>query len=158
MGLCGCSHHTPKAARGVGDFRLGALLPIKLTNSSSRTAARPRFPRVQGAVPTYLLRRSLPRQGDSRAIAGCSSAGIRNRGRLPVGGQPRRGRHRWHASARRRKEMHPEDLMKPDLFSEIVLLGSGGRSLHELHSGVQGSHECFDEDHRRSGEPARTVR
>ncbi len=50
MGLCGCSHHTPKAARGVGDFRLGAPLPIKPTNSSSRTAARPRFPRVQGAV------------------------------------------------------------------------------------------------------------
>jgi hypothetical protein len=23
-------------------------------------------------------------------------------------------------------EMHPEDLMKPDLFSEIVLMGSGG--------------------------------
>jgi hypothetical protein len=22
--------------------------------------------------------------------------------------------------------MHPEDLMKPDLFSEILLLGSGG--------------------------------
>jgi hypothetical protein len=22
--------------------------------------------------------------------------------------------------------MHPEDVMKPDLFSEIVLLGSGG--------------------------------
>jgi hypothetical protein len=22
--------------------------------------------------------------------------------------------------------MHPEDLMKPDLFSEIALLGSGG--------------------------------
>ncbi len=22
--------------------------------------------------------------------------------------------------------MHPEDLMKPDLFSEIVLIGSGG--------------------------------
>jgi hypothetical protein len=22
--------------------------------------------------------------------------------------------------------MHPEDLMKPDLFTEIVLLGSGG--------------------------------
>jgi len=22
--------------------------------------------------------------------------------------------------------MHPEDLIKPDLFSEIVLLGSGG--------------------------------
>jgi hypothetical protein len=22
--------------------------------------------------------------------------------------------------------MHPEDLLKPDLFSEIVLLGSGG--------------------------------
>jgi hypothetical protein len=37
-----------KAARGVGDFQLGAPLPIKLTNS--RTAARPRFPRVQGAV------------------------------------------------------------------------------------------------------------
>ena len=50
MGLCGCSHHTPKAARGVGDFRLGAPLPIKITNSSSRTTARPRFPRVQGAV------------------------------------------------------------------------------------------------------------
>jgi hypothetical protein len=30
------------------------------------------------------------------------------------------------SSARRRKEMHPEDLMKPDLFTEIVLLGSGG--------------------------------
>jgi len=26
----------------------------------------------------------------------------------------------------RRNEMHPEDLMKPDLFSEIVLMGSGG--------------------------------
>jgi hypothetical protein len=26
----------------------------------------------------------------------------------------------------RRNEMHPEELMKPDLFSEIVLLGSGG--------------------------------
>jgi hypothetical protein len=25
-----------------------------------------------------------------------------------------------------RNEMHPEDLMKPDLLSEIVLLGSGG--------------------------------
>jgi hypothetical protein len=25
-----------------------------------------------------------------------------------------------------RREMHPEDLMKPDLFSGIVLLGSGG--------------------------------
>jgi hypothetical protein len=30
------------------------------------------------------------------------------------------------ASAGRRNEMHPEDLMKPDLFSEIVLMGSGG--------------------------------
>jgi hypothetical protein len=29
-------------------------------------------------------------------------------------------------SAGRRNEMHPEDLMKPDLFSEIVLIGSGG--------------------------------
>jgi hypothetical protein len=27
---------------------------------------------------------------------------------------------------RRRNEMHPEDLMKPDLLSELVLLGSGG--------------------------------
>jgi hypothetical protein len=26
--------------------------------------------------------------------------------------------------------MHPEDLMKPDLFSEIVLLGSGGADVH----------------------------
>jgi hypothetical protein len=26
----------------------------------------------------------------------------------------------------RANEMHPEELMKPDLFSEIVLLGSGG--------------------------------
>jgi hypothetical protein len=25
-----------------------------------------------------------------------------------------------------RNEMHPEDLMKPDLLSEIVLMGSGG--------------------------------
>jgi len=25
-----------------------------------------------------------------------------------------------------RNEMHPEELMKPDLFSEIVLIGSGG--------------------------------
>jgi hypothetical protein len=30
------------------------------------------------------------------------------------------------ALAGRRNEMHPEDLMKPDLFSEIVLMGSGG--------------------------------
>jgi hypothetical protein len=30
------------------------------------------------------------------------------------------------ASTGRRNEMHPEDLMKPDLFSEIVLMGSGG--------------------------------
>ena len=28
--------------------------------------------------------------------------------------------------------MHPEDLMKPDLFSEIVLLGSGGLILASL--------------------------
>jgi len=28
--------------------------------------------------------------------------------------------------------MHPEDLMKPDLFSEIVLLGSGGLMLISL--------------------------
>ena len=30
------------------------------------------------------------------------------------------------ASAGRRNEMHPEDLMKPDLVSELVLMGSGG--------------------------------
>jgi putative FmdB family regulatory protein len=53
---------------------------------------------------TYLLRRSLLRQGDSQAIAGCS----------------------WHASARRRNEMRSEDLRKPDRSSEIVLPGSGG--------------------------------
>lgn len=29
-------------------------------------------------------------------------------------------------SAEGRQEMHPEDLMKPDLFSEILLLGTGG--------------------------------
>jgi hypothetical protein len=28
--------------------------------------------------------------------------------------------------------MHPEDLMNPDLFSEIVLLGSGGMLLASL--------------------------
>jgi hypothetical protein len=28
--------------------------------------------------------------------------------------------------------MHPEDLMKPDLFSEIVLMGSGGLLLASL--------------------------
>jgi hypothetical protein len=28
-------------------------------------------------------------------------------------------------SARRRNEMHPDELLKPDLFSEILLLGSG---------------------------------
>jgi hypothetical protein len=28
--------------------------------------------------------------------------------------------------------MHPEDLMKPDLFSEIVLLGSGGLAFVSL--------------------------
>jgi hypothetical protein len=28
--------------------------------------------------------------------------------------------------------MHPEDLMKPDLFSELVLLGSGGLMLVSL--------------------------
>jgi hypothetical protein len=42
------------------------------------------------------------------------------------GRAPRQGRPRWHASAGKRNEMHPEDLMKPDLFSELVLLGSGG--------------------------------
>jgi hypothetical protein len=69
MGLCG-SHHTPKAARGVGDFRLGAPQPIKLTNSSSRTAARPRFPRVQGAVVQLgVLEEDLDeRQGVDRAL------------------------------------------------------------------------------------------
>jgi hypothetical protein len=30
------------------------------------------------------------------------------------------------ASAGRRNEMHPEDLLKPDLFSGILLIGSGG--------------------------------
>lgn len=39
---------------------------------------------------------------------------------------PRQAWPRGHASARRRNEMHPEDLMKPDLFSGIVLLSSGG--------------------------------
>jgi hypothetical protein len=34
------------------------------------------------------------------------------------------GPARRNVSARR-NEMHPEELMKPDLFSEIVLLGSG---------------------------------
>jgi hypothetical protein len=28
--------------------------------------------------------------------------------------------------------MHPEDLMKPDLFSEIVLMGSGGLLIASL--------------------------
>jgi len=36
------------------------------------------------------------------------------------------GRPQWHASTRRKNEMHPEDLMKPDLFSAVVLLGCGG--------------------------------
>lgn len=31
-----------------------------------------------------------------------------------------------------RNVMHPEDLMKPDLFSEIVLTGSGGLLLASL--------------------------
>lgn len=47
------------------------------------------------------------------------------RSRLPVEGTGQ-GRPRCHASARRRNEMHPEDLMKSDLLSEIVLLASGG--------------------------------
>ena len=34
--------------------------------------------------------------------------------------------------ALRRSEMHREDLMKPDLLSEIVLLGSGGLLLASL--------------------------
>jgi hypothetical protein len=29
-------------------------------------------------------------------------------------------------SSARRNDMHSEDLMKPDLFSELLLLGSGG--------------------------------
>src|SRR5437870_10186123 len=48
---------------------------------------------------------------------------------LPVKGTsllgPDLGPARRDVSARR-NEMHPEELMKPDLFSEIVLLGSGG--------------------------------
>lgn len=31
-----------------------------------------------------------------------------------------------------RNEMHPDDLMKPDLFSEILLTGSGGLLLASL--------------------------
>ena len=34
--------------------------------------------------------------------------------------------HEAKPAQARSNEMHPEDLMKPDLFSEIVLLGSGG--------------------------------
>jgi hypothetical protein len=47
-------------------------------------------------------------------------------------GSPSSGGHLVRAGfdctppARRRNEMHPEDLMKPDLFSGIVLLGGGG--------------------------------
>jgi hypothetical protein len=52
-----------------------------------------------------------------------SSAGIRNRVASSGGHLVRAGLDgtppRW------RNEMHPEDLMRPDLFSEIVLLGSG---------------------------------
>src|SRR2546429_9837387 len=78
--------------------------------------------------PTYLLRRSLPRRGGSRAIAGYSSAGIRKRvvfqwRDLTVGA--RLGPARRGVSAGR-DEMHPEEVRKPDPFCEIVRPGSGG--------------------------------
>jgi|ERR1019366_10038835 hypothetical protein len=68
---------------------------------------------------TYTLEAGLAGQGGSRAIAGGSSAGIRNRVAL-----------QWRAPCQGvcpggRSEMLRADLLKPDLFSEIVLLGSG---------------------------------
>ena len=68
----------------------------------------------------------MPRQGGSRAIAGCSSAGIRNRVALRMEGTFVRASLDGAPPARGRNEVHPEDLMKPDLFSEILVLGSGG--------------------------------
>ena len=71
----------------------------------------------------HLLRQELARQGGSRAIAGCSSAGnsqpLALQWRAPCQVGPYLARVREERNA-----MHPEDLMKPDLFSEIVVLGS----------------------------------
>jgi hypothetical protein len=63
-------------------------------------------------------------------ISGCSSPETRNvvtfRGGTSAGTA-------WAGAFRKGKnEMHPEDLMKPDLFSEIVLTGSGGLLLASL--------------------------
>lgn len=64
------------------------------------------------------LKRDLPGQGGSRAITGCLSAGIRNRFAF-----------QWRAPCQGFRpsgeiEMLRADLLKPDLLSEIVLLGS----------------------------------
>ena len=69
----------------------------------------------------HLLRRRLPRQGGSWLLSVVfirpESATVR-----PIV----EGILSGLVPARKRNEVHREDLMKPDLLSEIVLLSSGG--------------------------------
>jgi hypothetical protein len=56
------------------------------------------------------------------AVIAGYQAGLRNRHALNGGRLVRAG---LSGESARRNNMHPEDVMKPDLFSEILLLGSG---------------------------------
>src|ERR1700745_471829 len=75
---------------------------------------------------TYFLRRSVkqPRQGGRVPLPAIVLPGFRNR----VAFQwkvPRRGLLQRDVPLSGRGDMHREDLMNPDLLSEIVLLGCG---------------------------------
>src|SRR5438093_9181699 len=79
-----------------------------------------RRPTASGdTCPDEVVRGPLPDIHRPESASVSSSSG----GHLMIGA--RLGPARRDVSARR-NEMHPEELMKPDLFSEIVLLGSGG--------------------------------
>ena len=80
--------------------------------------------------PTYFLRQGLAR---TRQSAGQHRMFIsRNPQPLTSSGAPHHGRPRREVSVKGRNEMHPEDVMKADLLSEIILLGSGGLILVSL--------------------------
>jgi len=65
-----------------------------------------------------------PRQGGLRAIAEMFITRDPQPMRAPVEGHPVSAT--FASTSGRENDMHPKDLMKPDLFSEILLLGVGG--------------------------------
>src|SRR5207253_11307847 len=79
--------------------------------------------------PTYLLARSLPRRGGSRAIAGDSSAGIRKRVVVQwrdLTSGAGLGPARRDESARR-KEVHRDEVSSPVVGRALVRTGTGRR-------------------------------